>query len=49
MLAAALMFITDSPVLGTLLLYVAGVGLVIWYIYRVVRGALALYDGRPVS
>lgn len=48
-LAVVLTFMTDSPGLGMLLLYPVGIGLLIWYVYRVVRGGLALYDGKPVA
>jgi hypothetical protein len=34
---------------GTLLLYVMAFGLVIGYIYRIVRGALALFDEKPIA
>lgn len=48
-LSMAVMFMTDSPVVGTLLLYPVGIGLLIWYIYRMVRGALALNDEKPIA
>jgi uncharacterized membrane protein len=42
---AALLFIT---LVGIPLIYVLGIALVIWIIYRVVRGWLLLNDGKPV-
>lgn len=43
------MFATESIGLLMILLYGAMIGITLWYIYRVVRGALALYDERPIS
>lgn len=49
LLAGAVMIMTDSPLVGTILLYPIALALLIWYVYRMVRGALALYDETPIA
>ncbi|KIO50219.1 membrane protein [Nitrosospira sp. NpAV] len=43
--AAALLFIT---VIGIVLAYIVAVGAGVWVLYRIVRGWIALNDGRPM-
>lgn len=43
------MWATESVVPGTVALYGMGAGLTLWYIYRIVRGALALNDEKSIA
>lgn len=40
---------TDSPGLAALVAYPVAIGLPLWWIYRVVRGGLALHEGKPIA
>jgi uncharacterized membrane protein len=49
--AVLLLFVVlgmESVVLGTVLGYGLGLGVAAWYLWRVIKGALALNDNRPI-
>ncbi|HEX8393041.1 MAG TPA: hypothetical protein VF665_11835 [Longimicrobium sp.] len=45
----ALMFMLDASMMATLLMALVMVGVFLWFLYRVIRGAVALFDDRPVG
>lgn len=47
-LGVLMAFVTEFAELLVLLLYPAALAVTLWFIYRMVRGALALYDERPI-
>lgn len=47
-LGVLVVVVTEFAGLPLILLYGAGLAVSLWYIYRLVRGALALYDERPI-
>lgn len=49
LLGLGVMLVTETPELGLLAVYGMAAGVTLWYIYRIVRGALALNDERPIG
>lgn len=47
-LGVLVLVVTEFASLPLILLYAAALAVALWYIYRLVRGALALYDERPI-